>query len=351
MITLQPARCAPVVVRDDVPPEACARYLASHPDATAYHHPDWLAVVGDTFGHRTRYLVAEGSSGIVGVLPLVLFASRLFGRFAVSMPFVNYGGVVADDPDVERALLRRAVEETTRAGGTYLELRHTRQRFPALAARRHKVSMELALQPSPDRQWQALDRKVRNQVRKAEKSGLTVEHGGVERLPAFYRVFARNMRDLGTPVHGAEFFRHVLGTFPRASRVFVVMLGDRPVAASLVHWHGGVIEVPWASAIRDYNPLCANVLLYWHMLRFAADARFRTFDFGRSTPGEGTYHFKRQWGAEPRPLVWEYWLAAGQSQPNLSPTNPTFALAIRAWQRLPVRIATVLGPRIVRSIP
>jgi hypothetical protein len=97
--------------------------------------------------------------------------------------------------------------------------------------------------------------------------------------------------------------------------------------------------------------MCANVLLYWHMLRFAIERRFGAFDFGRSTPGEGTFHFKRQWGAEPHELVWEYWTAQGRSLPDLNPANPKFGLAISAWQRLPVAVATRLGPLIVRNIP
>ena len=35
---------------------------------------------------------------VVGVLPLVRIASRLFGRRLVSMPFLDYGGVLAE-PD------------------------------------------------------------------------------------------------------------------------------------------------------------------------------------------------------------------------------------------------------------
>ena len=111
------------------------------------------------------------------------------------------------------------------------------------------------------------------------------------------------------------------------------------------------MEVPWASSLREFNPLCANVLLYWRMLQFAAERGIRRFDFGRSTPGEGTYHFKKQWGAQPHELVWEYWAQDSDSVPDLSPRNPKFALAIRAWQRLPLSIATALGPHIVRNIP
>jgi len=341
----------PVTVHDRPSREACEKYVANHPAASAYHAPAWLDVIGRAFGHDTTYLAAESGGLISGVLPLVFFKSRLFGRFAVSVPFVNYGGVVADNSEAARALVDRAIEETRRAGGSHLELRHTGRLFPELTARRHKVAMTLDLEGTPERLWDRLDRKVRNQVRKAEKSGLAAQHGGGELLEAFYTVFAHNMRDLGTPVYSAQFFKEVLSAFPDRARVFLIVHAGRPVAASIVHWHASTIEVPWASSIRAFNPLCANVLLYWHMLEFAVARGFRRFDFGRSTPGEGTFHFKRQWGAEPQELVWEYWAAKGASIPDLSPKNPTFALAIKTWQRLPLPVATTLGPHIVRNIP
>jgi FemAB-related protein (PEP-CTERM system-associated) len=345
------AAAAPLQIVSDPPRVALRTYLAAHPEASGYHDPVWLDVFHRAFGHRTTYLAAEGPAGIVGVLPLVFFSSLAFGRFAVSLPFVNYGGIVADDDAAARALLDAAVAVTSWSGGRHLELRHTRRVFADLPARRHKVAMTLPLAPSSEEQWRRLDKKVRNQVRKAEKSALETEEGGAALLPGFYGVFARNMRDLGTPVYGMRFFEEVLAARPDSTRVFVVRSGGRVVAASLVYWHGDTLEVPWASALREYNPLCANMLLYWRMLRFAADGGFTTFDFGRSTPGEGTFLFKRQWGAEPHDLVWEYWLQPGAALPDVSPKNPKFSLAVKGWQHLPVPIATALGPRIVRNIP
>jgi FemAB-related protein (PEP-CTERM system-associated) len=340
-----------VIVRADRPPEACEAYVAAHPLAAAYHRPAWLDVIRSSFGRPVMCLVAESGDKVVGTLPLVLFSSRLFGRFAVSMPFLNYGGVLADDAGSERALLNHAIQVTREAGGSHLELRHRRQHFADLTPVRHKVAMTLHLESSPDRQWRALDRKVRNQVRKGEKSGLRAAHGGLDLVGDFYEVFARNMRDLGTPVCTVRFFHAVLSRFPETSRIFVVRAAGRPVAASVVHWHRNTIEVPWASALREYHSVCANVMLYWQMVRFAIDRGLGVFDFGRSTPGGGTFHFKKQWGAEPTPLVWEYWTAEGRSVPRLNPANPRFSLAIRAWQRLPVALATRIGPLIVRHIP
>jgi serine/alanine adding enzyme len=344
----EPSRLAVQLVQDGAAWDA---YVSRHREASAYHAFGWRDVISNAFGHETRYLAALSSEGILGVLPLVLFRSRIFGRFVVSMPFLNYGGVLADSPEAEEALVAAAVNETRRAGARYLELRHTRQLFPRLQAKRHKVAMEVTLQPSEEAQWQAIDRKVRNQVRKGQKSGLHTVQGGAELLDPFYSVFARNMRDLGTPVYGIGWFREILRAFPEASRLFVVSAGGQPVAGSFVLWHRSTIEVPWASALREFNPQCANVLMYWEMLRFAVERGFRRFDLGRSTPGEGTFQFKRQWGAEPRELVWEYWTADGRSVPNLSPTNPRFSRAIDVWRRLPVPLTKLIGPRVVANIP
>lgn len=340
-----------VTVRDDSPFDVCDAYVSAHPLGSSYHRAAWLDVISRAFGHSTKYLTAEAEGRVVGVLPLVFFRSRLFGRFTVSMPFLNYGGVLADAPPIEQALVTRAIEETRRTDGSHLELRHTRQQFDTLTPKRHKVAMTLRLESDAERQWNALDRKVRNQVRKGEKSGLQADSGSAELLTDFYAVFAHNMRDLGTPVYDRRFFDEVLAVFPNHSRLFIVRSGRRPLAAALVHWHGRTIEVPWASALRESNSVSANVFLYWQMLRFAVERGFQTFDFGRSTPDEGTYKFKAQWGARPQELVWEYWTAEGHDMPALNPANPKFGLAIRAWQRLPVRVATALGPRIVRNIP
>jgi FemAB-related protein (PEP-CTERM system-associated) len=341
-----------VAIRSDVPAADLDRYVHGHPGATGYHLSGWRTVVERAFGHDTRCLAAVSADGaIAGVLPLVFFDSRLFGRFTVSMPFLNYGGIVADTPAAARALVDAAIAETKTRRGSHLELRHTSQFFSDLSPKRHKVAMRLPLASTADRQWEALDRKVRNQVRKGEKSALTAAHGGAELLDEFYAVFAHNMRDLGTPVYGRVFFAEVLRVFPDTARVFVVRHDGRPVAASLVYWHGSMIEVPWASALRSSNPLSANVFLYWHMLKFSVERSFAVFDFGRSTPNEGTFYFKKQWGAQPLELVWEYWNAAGAPPPELNPKNPKFDLAIRVWQRLPVPVATAIGPHVIRNIP
>jgi FemAB-related protein (PEP-CTERM system-associated) len=324
-------------------------FVSGCPDASGYHEWTWRRVFERAFGHECVYLYARDAGGAVaGVLPLVEIRSMLFGRTLTSLPFLNYGGVLAASDDIARALVDEAAALAKSRRCRHVELRHIGRRFEDLPCRQHKVTMRLVL---AEGLWERLDRKARNQVRKAQKSDLTVERGGAELLDAFYTVFARNMRDLGTPVYAKKFFAEVLAACGDRARIIVVRLKDAPIAAGFTYRTRGMVEIPWASSIRDFNALCPNHLLYWHALETAVAEGVEVFDFGRSTPGEGTFKFKEQWGAEPVALHWEYWLAHGGDVPDQSPKNPKYRLAIETWKRLPLQVANMLGPRIVRGLP
>jgi FemAB-related protein (PEP-CTERM system-associated) len=308
-------------------------------------------VFDDVFGHRCHYLEARRDGRIVGVLPLVEFRSWLFGRFMVSLPFVNYGGILAADDEAAHALLAEATRLTTARNLRHLELRHRHQMFPSLPPRTHKVTMFLSLASDADGMWEKLDRKVRNQIRKAEKSGLETVVGGQELLPEFYDVFAENMRDLGTPVYSKRLFSQVTDLFPSDTCIVVVRHEGQPVAGGFGIGHHETVEVPWASSLRRHASLCPNMLLYWTLIKHAISERRQWFDFGRSSPDSGTYRFKEQWGARPEALCWEYVLPDGAAIPVQGPDNQKFGMAVRMWRRLPLPISRLVGPSLVRAIP
>jgi FemAB-related protein (PEP-CTERM system-associated) len=289
---------------------------------------------------------------VTGFLPLVLVKSWLFGRFLVGLPYLNYGGPVAHDPQTELKLIDRAVELADELGVKYLELRSTHDYdHPRLNERlTTKAHMRLDLPAHSDNLWKRLDCKVRNQVRKGEKNGLAVHWGTRDLLADFYAVFAQNMRDLGTPVYGKRLFREILEAFPDRAEFCVVRQTSRPVAAALLLHGWGVTEVPSASSLRQFNHTNANMLMYWHLLRRAIERKQEVFDFGRSSRDSNTYKFKAQWGAEPHPAVWQYYLRQGPAT-SMRPENPKYQRMIKVWQRLPVALTRWIGPRIVRGIP
>jgi FemAB-related protein (PEP-CTERM system-associated) len=353
VMAASPATAAPdaqTVVELATPADAAMwdAFVASRPEAHGYHEWAWRDVIERSFGHRGAYLIARAAGAVTGVLPLVEMKSPLFGHFLTSLPFVNYAGVLADSRAAAEALVAAAGDLGRARGCRHVELRHIDRRFPDMPVRQHKVTMRLPLAAG---MWERFDRKVRNQIRKAEKSGLTAERGDSRLLPEFYAVFARNMRDLGTPVYGRRLFEGVLAAFGGRARIVVVRREGHAIAAALTYRTRLVTEVPWASSLRDFNPLCPNHLMYWRAIEWAIEDGCTTFDFGRSTPHEGTYNFKSQWGAEPTALHWEYPHLVGGRVPDQGPTNPKFEYAIAAWRRMPLWLSNTVGPYIARAIP
>ena len=339
-----------ILVSSECQPGAWDAYVAGHPLGTVDHLWGWRTVFRQAFGHDSEYLVARRDGAIVGVLPLVLFKSRLFGRSVVSLPMLNYGGLLIDSADVAAPLVARAGDIARGFHASHVELRH-QVRLTDLPAKQHRVSVRMPLPERSDTLWERLDRKVRNQVRKAQKSGLIVTWGGSEVVDDFYKVFSENMRDLGTPVYSKRLFSSVLMQFPERARICVVSHNGRPVAGGFTLRLNRTTLVPWASSLKAYRQMCPNMLLYWSMIEQAINQGAQVFDFGRSLPDSGTMLFKTQWGGIPEPQVWEYLLISATAIPNQGSTNARFNMAIEVWKRLPLPIANATGPFIVRNIP
>jgi FemAB-related protein (PEP-CTERM system-associated) len=335
-------------------------FVGRQPHANPYLLYGWCDVIQSTYGHETHYLMLTGRDrSVLGVLPLVHLRHFVFGNRLVSLPFADAGGVLAVDREAEEALLSAARDLCLRAGVGQIELRQEvalvswGEASPTgsrASVARRKVRMLMTLPESSEGLRTGFKAKLRSQINRPLKEGCSSKVGGLELLEDFYKVFLINMRDLGSPVHSKELMRHVLEAFPERSRIFAVYHAGEPIAASLVIGYNGVLRNPWASSDRRYASMSPNMLLYSRMLEYACESGYRTFDFGRSTPGEGTYRFKQQWGAQPAPLHWYTISADGSTTAAQDSPSERFNLATQVWKKLPVRLTKVLGPRIRKHI-
>jgi len=326
------------------------RYVRARPQASVYHLAAWRDLIEQVFGRETHYLAARSGGEIRGILPLVRLKSLAFGDFLVSMPYVSYGGVVADDESAAAGLIQAGIDLAGELGVEHMELRHLAD-VTELPKRTEKVSMHLALCGDSEVLWKKLGAKRRSQIKRPLREGAESEIGGVELVEDFYRVFSVKYRDLGVPVYPLKWFRAVLERFPELTRVVLVRIAGQPVAASIVIGFNDTLEVPWASSLREADRFGVNMYLYWSMLEYAEREGYRVFDFGRSTVDSGTWRFKKQWGAEPVPLYWHYWLRDREDLPQLNPANPKYQAAVAVWRRLPVWMTNRIGPQIVKNLP
>jgi len=324
-------------------------YVARHVSDALFFRADWDKPF-QTYRLTVERLAAFRDGTIVGVLPLVHQRSLLFGKHMVSLPWFDTCGLLADDVESRDGLLAEAVNRAAQRGVDEVQLR---QREPAEISdyvRTDKVLMQLELPATGEELWDGFSPKVRNQIRKGQKAGVTVESGGRELLDDFFNVYSVNMRDLGSPAHSRRFFQAVLDAFPEEATVHVARLEGTAIGGGFTMSNGAAWEIPWASSLRTYNKLCINHVMYWHMLEQACIAGATSFRFGRSTPGSGTFKFKKQWGAQPVNLYWYLLPAKPGMVPDMSPPKESYGKAAQIWQKLPVWLTRIIGPQIIRKV-
>ena len=346
---------------DDALIDEIRSYLQGFVDVDAIssdHDPRWLSVLKHALDHRTFVITASRDNQLVGYLPLALVSSRLFGRFLVSLPYLNLAGLVAEDEITKQALLDEASGLARVHDVQYMELRHgVGVTHDSLTQQRdEKVRMVLDLPVDSDTLWSNLKAKVRNQIRKGDKFDLSMHWGGLDIVDDFYNVFAINMRDLGTPVYPRKLFSQILRTFPDTAELGIVRHEGQAIAGALLihdplrNSGGGITQVPSASTLRQFNHTNANMWMYHHLLCRAIARKAGRFDFGRSSEDSGTYRFKKQWGAVPISTVWQYHVRRGDIN-AVRPDSPKYKRRIETWQKLPVWVTRLVGPSIVRGIP
>ena len=335
------------------PPEGWETFVAQFPNHRLYHTARWNEMVRETFGHQPYYIVLRQGDDWVGCLPLIFLKSVLFGKLLVSLPFVNYGGPLLTEDRFFLPLGDYLREFRKTLEAAHVELRMEKEiATEHLQVKTHKVTYFLDLPPNEEALWKSFKAKLRSQVRRPLKENMFTRTGGLELVNDFYKVFAHNMRDLGTPVYSKTFFKNILRHFPEEAFVVVVYSQeDIPVAASFLIKHQHIMEIPWASSLRAYNRFSPNMLLYWESFRTAIEKGCTIFDFGRCTPGSGTCRFKKQWGAKEVPLYWYYALPEGEQLPEISPQNKKYEMMVKVWQKMPLFFTNTIGPHIIRNIP
>lgn len=333
------------------PGRAWDTYVSHHAHAQPYHLADWTTVLADSFGLERHFISARSAAGTtLGVLPLIRQKSRIFGDRLTSLPFVNYGGALANDDAVRGSLMQGALTLGRELGVQRIELRDTVPPPAGWSCRTDKVTLRLALPGTQEDLSKGLGSKLRSQVKRAEREPYECKVGGADRVADFYCVFAEVMRDLGTPVYPRHFFENLTRRLPEFCTLLTIHRDGRAVAGAFLVGHRGTLEIPWAATIAAEKPKATNMLLYAEVLKLAVARGCTSFDFGRSTADSGPYRFKLQWGAQPVQLHWAVW----PEDPRIAQAPAEFSLmerATRLWARLPLPIANRLGPLISPSLP
>lgn len=331
-------------------------FILSHPNASPYHLFAWKKAIEAAYRHKCIYLYAEKNREILGVLPLVHIHFPAIINEMVSLPFCDVGSCIAANEEAQELLLKEAIyyQEKTKAKKLQIrgnliptELVQSRLQF----LKTGKVRMLLDLPPTTNDLLKSFKSKLRSQVRKAEKNGVKFFWGNVEDVDSAYRVFSKNMHELGSPVHAKAFIKAVITHYGAQAKLGLAEFQGKTIGMGIILLGGKGVSIPWASTLREYNRLGPNMLLYWNFFKYSADHGYAVFDFGRSSEGEGTYKFKKQWGAKPTPLVWYESIEKRKTKTEQLQTGTGKRERVAAmWQKMPLGFANMIGPHLRKYI-
>jgi FemAB-related protein (PEP-CTERM system-associated) len=328
-------------------------YVDAAPGATFFHCFAWRGVIRDVYGYSSCYLMARREGRVVGVLPLIDVRSPLLGRNLISTAFTVGGGVVADDPAAQAALIEAASEEGRKRRVGYIELRSALACVDGWAVKNDVYAgFERQFAADEEANLKELPRRRRAEVRK----GLAALGEGRLRVTfdsdvdVFYRLYSSAMRNLGTPIYPRSFARIVMQAFGNDAEILTIWADEHPVLSLMSFYFRDRVMPYYFGARPDAREHRAYDLSIWLQMRRAAERGSRIFDFGRSKFGTGSFDHKVYWGFEPKPLEYQYKLIGARRTPNVSPSNPKFSAASAAWRRLPLPVANLAGPMLARHL-
>jgi FemAB-related protein (PEP-CTERM system-associated) len=325
-------------------------FVQSSPSGTIFHLSGWKTVVERILGRQCFSLVARREGRISGVFPISWVRSRVFGDCLVSMPLAVYGGVCADEEESYVGLVKAGNDLARQLGVKYLEMRNRSEPFASdLPGRNLYVTFTQDLSPGPEKLMQGLPRDTRYAIRKSLKSGLEWTEDLTDE--EFYEIYAHSVHRLGTPVFSRDQFASLRSEFPKQVRLFGVRKGKTAIAGVFCLYFRDQVLPYYGGALSEYYKDSPNNFLYWNLIAQSCKDGFRSFDFGRSKQGTGSFLFKSAWSMQVTELPYRYGLVRAKSVPQMSPLDKKFQLPVEMWKRLPFAWTKVLGPRVIRWVP
>ncbi len=340
--------------------QECARldaWILGRKDATPFHRPQWLKAVESATGQKAHCLIVEArDSAIVGILPLHIISSPIFGRAAVSSGFAVGGGILADTRDAIAMLSVAGWQLAVENKCPSLELRGGALPDPdtntdwELQQGAH-ANFARALCADEEAELLAIPRKQRAEIRKGLGNDLEIKTGSsTQDLAWHYAVYSQSVHNLGTPVFPRALMIETLKAFGEDTDILTVIKDGRPVASVLSLYHLGTVMPYWGGGVWDARSLRANDVMYYALMNHARGRGCHSFDFGRSKTGSGAYAFKKNWGFEPDPLSYAVRTADGQAPRDVNPASGKYKAQIAMWQKLPLPIANFIGPWLAKGL-
>jgi glycosyltransferase 2 family protein len=307
----------------------------------------WYRVLGDAFSvERTFIICWRDDSCIAGVVPL--YVSR--NPFTCHVTNLE-DGWHADDEGSANALLEAAKSVAAERRARYVLLRRAEPLCGAADRIVPTVRRIIDTSRPAETILATVKKKNRWSIRQAVANGFTVEMDeSLQRLDVFYRLYARHMRDLGTPVMSPVFMQSLKTHFgPPRLKLFFVCREGREIGGMLCIAAADLWLNMYAVVRKELMAQYPNYLLYWHAIERAANEGVSHFDLGRSRPSSPTHFFKTKWPGADREVPHCYFGAGIPAA--VDRIRERSSLFQRGWKHVPLPVANWLGPKMRNQLP
>ena len=342
---------APVQRENPLTAAGWDRRVAGLPDATCFHTAGWAAVLHHAYGCRPFYLTTATVAGnLVAALPLMEVDSWLSGRRGVSLPFSDTCAASCNGDATPENLLAAAIAEGRARRWRYLELRSACGLAPTAVPYCRYHGHRIDLQQPPAALFAACRERTRRAVRRAERSGVSIEFSqSLASVRSFYELHGVTRRRHGVPPQPFRFFdglhHHLLAR--HQGWVVLARHEGRPVAGALFLHFGRHALYKYSASLPAARPVRANHLVLWRALEWYAQHGFASLDLGRTATGhEGLRQFKLGWNPEERRI--DYFRLDPRSGRFLTGRLPSTDWTRRFVQVLPLSLARWVGATLYR---
>ena len=326
-------------------------FVALSSAGTFFHTTAWKSVIEKVFAYTPWYFLAELDGEIKGILPLFLVKKPLRGQVLISIPFGVYGGICADSTEVAEQLRRKGESLSHELHVDFLELRHVDAGGLDLPIKELYFTFSREIYDGEEKNMMAIPRKQRRMIRQGINHELKSKIGGKEFLKDFFHIYSASLRNLGTPAFPYRYFEVLLDELGEQCKILTVWHQNQMAAAVMTFCYQDHLLPYYGGGLPQFLRYAVYDFMYWELMRYGWEHGYKVFDFGRSKQGTGAYDFKRHWGFEPKPLQYQYYLPNGGTMPNVSPTNPKIQPFISLWKKLPLSIANLIGPQVIKYLP
>lgn len=335
------------------------RFILENTERTSYQYfklSKWLKFISDYFKYPYYIAIIEKESKIVACFPFVFVKSRIFGNHLISGPFASHGGgVVIKEKEDKRKIIKMFLSDLKKIAKEnnikFLQVRGPEHDFiDDFLANGFKENLKdfnffLDLNIGIDKLRANLNKKLRNRLKNAEKSGIKIEISQ-NNIDDFYNLYLNTMKRLGSPPHSRNYFVELSNT--GKFWIYIAKYNSKVIAASTF-----LISLDYATwvdnvSLSEYKNFNATTLILWDFIKNTS--RIKTLDLGTSREDSTHYNYKKKWnGKIVRASKLYYYF--GNKEDVIDVRSKKYAFFSNIWRLfIPKFLTKYIGPLIRKGM-